>query len=238
VAPNVIVGASTPVVGELRRLTSTIPLVFTQVGDPIDSGLVTNLAQPGGNITGFSAFEPDMGGKWLGVVKEAAPRRGRRVSQLSETLAASVAKKRERLVQVKGLTRYGKRHPRIQPKNTPRGPLKNGSKNRTQVPVPARARVYGSDPRGVCQTPSAFKAEYLHRPATRRPRPARRAAARRFPTGAQQTRASGPLLLGPASGSVAVAAVAVAAAGHLGRLADFALVDRTSLLLRLHRKAP
>src|SRR5215216_4011601 len=80
------------------------------------------------------------------VLKEAAPRRGRRVSQLSETLAASVAKKRERLVQVKGLTRYGKRHPRIQPKNTPRGPLKNGSKNRTQVPVPARARVYGSDP--------------------------------------------------------------------------------------------
>jgi putative ABC transport system substrate-binding protein len=94
VAPDVIVGASTPVVGELRRLTSTIPLVFTQVGDPIDSGLVTNLAQPGGNITGFSAFEPDMGGKWLGVLKEAAPRRGRRVSQLSETLAASIAKKR------------------------------------------------------------------------------------------------------------------------------------------------
>jgi putative ABC transport system substrate-binding protein len=60
-------------VDELRRLTSTIPLVFTQVGDPIDSGLVTNLAQPGGNITGFSAFEPDMGGKWLGVLKEAAP---------------------------------------------------------------------------------------------------------------------------------------------------------------------
>ena len=106
-------GASTPIVDELRRLTSTIPLVFTQVGEPIDSGLVTNLAQPGGNITGFSAFEPDMGGKWLGVLKEAAPQRGRRVSQLSETLAASVAKKRKRLEKVKGLTRYGKRHPRI-----------------------------------------------------------------------------------------------------------------------------
>ena len=67
----------------------------------------------------LSAFEPDMGGKWLGVLKEAAPQRGRRVSQLSETLPASVAKKRERLEQVKALTRYGKRHPRIQPKNTP-----------------------------------------------------------------------------------------------------------------------
>ena len=143
-------GASTPIVDELRRLTSTIPLVFTQVGDPIDSGLVTNLAQPGGNITGFSAFEPDMGGKWLGVLKEAAPQRGRRVSQLSKTLAASVAKKRKRLEKLKGLTRYGKRHPRIQPKNTPRGPLKNGSKNRTQAPVPA-ARVYGSDPE-VCMS--------------------------------------------------------------------------------------
>ena len=72
-APDVIVVASTPVVVELRRLTSTIPLVFTQIGDPVDSGLVTNLARPGGNITGFSAFEPDMGGKWLGVLKEAAP---------------------------------------------------------------------------------------------------------------------------------------------------------------------
>jgi hypothetical protein len=45
------------------------------------------------------------------VLKEAAPQRGRRVSQLSKTLAASVAKKRKRLEKVKGLTRYGKRHP-------------------------------------------------------------------------------------------------------------------------------
>jgi putative ABC transport system substrate-binding protein len=72
-APDAIAVANTPSLGELRRLTSTIPLVFTQVGDPIDSGFVTNLARPGGNITGFSAFESDMGGKWLGVLKEAAP---------------------------------------------------------------------------------------------------------------------------------------------------------------------
>jgi putative ABC transport system substrate-binding protein len=68
-APDVIVGASTPV----RHLTGTIPLVFTQVGDPIDSGVVTNLTRPAGNITGFSAFESDMGGKWLGVLKEVVP---------------------------------------------------------------------------------------------------------------------------------------------------------------------
>ena len=72
-APDVIAVASTPALGALARLTSTIPLVFTQVGDPVDSGFVTNLAHPGGNITGFWAFEPEMGGKWLGVLKEAAP---------------------------------------------------------------------------------------------------------------------------------------------------------------------
>ena len=72
-APDAIAVANTPALGELRRLTSTIPLVFTQVGDPVDSGFVTNLARPGGNITGFSAFESDMGGKWLGVLKETEP---------------------------------------------------------------------------------------------------------------------------------------------------------------------
>jgi ABC-type uncharacterized transport system substrate-binding protein len=72
-APEVIAVANSPSLGELRRLTSTIPLVFMQVGDPVDAGFVTNLARPGGNITGFSPFEPDMGGKWLGVLKEAAP---------------------------------------------------------------------------------------------------------------------------------------------------------------------
>jgi len=65
----------------------------TQVGDPIDSGLVMNLAQPGGSITGFSHFEPDMGGKWLGVLKEAAHQRGRRVSQLSENLGSQCCQK-------------------------------------------------------------------------------------------------------------------------------------------------
>jgi putative tryptophan/tyrosine transport system substrate-binding protein len=72
-APDVIAVANSPALSELRRLTSTIPLVFTQVGDPVDAGFVTNLARPGGNITGFSPFEPDMGGKWLGVLKDAAP---------------------------------------------------------------------------------------------------------------------------------------------------------------------
>src|SRR6516165_3062658 len=55
------------------RLTSSIPIVFTQVSDPVGSGIVAGLARPGGNITGFTNFEPEMGGKWLQTLKEIAP---------------------------------------------------------------------------------------------------------------------------------------------------------------------
>ncbi len=72
-APDAIVVATGPAVAELHRLTSTIPIVFNQVGDPVDSGLVANLSRPGGNITGFQGFEPAMGGKWLGVLTAAVP---------------------------------------------------------------------------------------------------------------------------------------------------------------------
>jgi putative ABC transport system substrate-binding protein len=72
-APDVIVVATTPALAELHRLTNTIPIVFIQVGDPVDSGLVASLAHPGGNITGFQSFDAAIGGKWLGLLKETAP---------------------------------------------------------------------------------------------------------------------------------------------------------------------
>jgi putative ABC transport system substrate-binding protein len=72
-APDVIVAVSNPTLAELQRLTRTIPIVFAQVSDPVGSGFVAGIARPGGNITGFQNFEPTMGGKWLGVLKEAAP---------------------------------------------------------------------------------------------------------------------------------------------------------------------
>jgi putative ABC transport system substrate-binding protein len=90
-APEIIIGMNTPALVELKRLTSTIPLVFTQVGDPVDSGLVTNLARPGGNITGFWAFEPEMGGKWLSVLKEAAPNLRRAVVLFGSDTAIDLA---------------------------------------------------------------------------------------------------------------------------------------------------
>jgi putative ABC transport system substrate-binding protein len=76
-APDVILVASNPALSEVRRLTSSIPIVFTQISDPVGGGFVAGLARPGGNITGFQNFEPAMGGKWLGVLKEAAPNMSR-----------------------------------------------------------------------------------------------------------------------------------------------------------------
>jgi len=58
---------------QLKRTTSTIPIVFTQVWDPVGGGFVASLAQPGGNITGFSLGEFSLGGKMLEVLKEVAP---------------------------------------------------------------------------------------------------------------------------------------------------------------------
>jgi len=71
--PEVIVGYTTPAVLALRRETSTIPIVFVQVSDPIGTGFITNLAHPGGNITGFTNFEASMVGKWAEMLKEIAP---------------------------------------------------------------------------------------------------------------------------------------------------------------------
>jgi ABC-type uncharacterized transport system substrate-binding protein len=72
-APDVIVAAGDPALTQLHRLKSTVPIVFTQVSEPVDSGFVTSLARPAGSTTGFQNFEPAMGGKWLSVLKEIAP---------------------------------------------------------------------------------------------------------------------------------------------------------------------
>src|SRR5262245_21756287 len=73
--PDVILAYANPAVAALKSITTNIPIVFTQVSDPVGSGFVTNLSNPGGNITGFHSFEPAMGGKWLEVLKQIAPSR-------------------------------------------------------------------------------------------------------------------------------------------------------------------
>jgi putative tryptophan/tyrosine transport system substrate-binding protein len=72
--PDVILVHSSPAVAALRQLTSKIPLVFVLIADPIGSGFVASLAHPGGNVTGFMNAEATMAGKWLGLIKEIAPK--------------------------------------------------------------------------------------------------------------------------------------------------------------------
>jgi putative ABC transport system substrate-binding protein len=70
---DVILATSTGTVAALQQETSTIPVVFTQVSDPVGSGFVTTLARPGGNLTGFLLFEGSIAGKWLLMLKEFVP---------------------------------------------------------------------------------------------------------------------------------------------------------------------
>jgi putative ABC transport system substrate-binding protein len=72
--PEVIVSGGTPTTAELAQRTRTVPIVFVNVGDPLASGLVHSLARPGGNVTGFTAVESSIGGKWVELLKEIAPR--------------------------------------------------------------------------------------------------------------------------------------------------------------------
>jgi putative tryptophan/tyrosine transport system substrate-binding protein len=73
-SPDVIMAFSNPAVALLKRMASTMPVVFVGVGDPIGDGFVSSLAHPGGNITGFAGFDGPMGGRWLQVLKETVPR--------------------------------------------------------------------------------------------------------------------------------------------------------------------
>ena len=72
---EVMVCVSTANLDALRRVTRTIPIVFLQVSDPVAQGYVQNLARPGGNLTGFSAFEISTGGKWLDLAQADRSRR-------------------------------------------------------------------------------------------------------------------------------------------------------------------
>jgi ABC-type uncharacterized transport system substrate-binding protein len=73
-APDLIVVWANPAAAIVRKATETIPIVFVAVSDPLGGGFVTNLAHPAGNITGFQNFETAIGGKWLQVLNEIAPR--------------------------------------------------------------------------------------------------------------------------------------------------------------------
>jgi len=88
--PNLILSSGTPTTLVLLQQTRTIPIIFATVVDPVGSGLVTNLPQPGGNVTGFINIEGSMSGKWLELLKEIAPR-VKRVAFLFSPVTATYA---------------------------------------------------------------------------------------------------------------------------------------------------
>jgi putative ABC transport system substrate-binding protein len=71
--PDLIVCETTPTLKAVADQTTTIPIVFVSVTDPVSNGFVAELARPGGNITGFTNFEATMGGKWVELLKKIAP---------------------------------------------------------------------------------------------------------------------------------------------------------------------
>ena len=72
-APDIIVTSSTPPTSMFLEATHTIPIVFGSIVDPVGSGFVESLSQPGGNVTGFTNYEYSIGPKWLELLKEVAP---------------------------------------------------------------------------------------------------------------------------------------------------------------------
>ena len=72
--PDVILAQSTVAAAALQRETRAIPIVFVSVSDPVGSGFITNMARPGGNLTGVLHLEAGIIGKWLAMLKEIAPR--------------------------------------------------------------------------------------------------------------------------------------------------------------------
>jgi putative ABC transport system substrate-binding protein len=72
--PDLILSANTPLTASILQLTHTIPVIFANASDPVGSGFVANLARPGGNVTGFTNMEGSLGGKWLELLSEIAPR--------------------------------------------------------------------------------------------------------------------------------------------------------------------
>src|SRR5437879_2883636 len=73
-APDAILAVGVPALAAVKQATSTVPIVFVNIVDPVGAGFVESLARPGGNATGFTLFEYGISGKWLELLTQAAPR--------------------------------------------------------------------------------------------------------------------------------------------------------------------
>jgi ABC-type uncharacterized transport system substrate-binding protein len=102
ITSTVLVVQSSPAVQALRRSTSTIPTVFIMITDPLGQGFVNNLAHPGGNMTGFSDYDPPIAGKWVELLKQIKPTIARvallRACFIKASMSASSRQAEERAV--------------------------------------------------------------------------------------------------------------------------------------------
>jgi len=89
-APDVVLASGNSAVGPLLQATRTVPVVFVIVPDPVGAGFVESLARPGGNATGFESFEYAIGGKWIQLLKDIAPRLTRLAVFRDTTISAGV----------------------------------------------------------------------------------------------------------------------------------------------------
>ena len=85
--PDFILTISTPATAAMLHETRTIPIIFVMVGDPVGSGFVASLPRPGANVTGFTPLVGSLGGKWVELLKEIAPRVVRAVALFNPTMA-------------------------------------------------------------------------------------------------------------------------------------------------------
>jgi ABC-type uncharacterized transport system substrate-binding protein len=90
-SPDVILAAGTPGVTAIQQDTDSVPIVFARVSDPVGAGVVSSLARPGGNATGFMVFEYSLSGKWLELLKEIAPHITRAAVLRNQTNPAGIA---------------------------------------------------------------------------------------------------------------------------------------------------
>ena len=88
--PDVIFTSGSAAIEPLRRATRTVPIVFVLVPDPVGAGFISNLARPGGNVTGFTNFDYNIAAKWLGLLKEIAPNTARAAILRDPTITAGI----------------------------------------------------------------------------------------------------------------------------------------------------
>jgi putative tryptophan/tyrosine transport system substrate-binding protein len=86
--PDVVMAFTSAAVAPLRQVTSTVPIVFAVVADPVGAGYVESLARPGGNVTGFAAQEYAVSGKWIEMLKEIVPHLTRVAALRDSAIAA------------------------------------------------------------------------------------------------------------------------------------------------------